>query len=219
MDNDPWPWVTLALLGAWHGLNPAMGWLFGVALGLQKRSRLAVLAALGPIALGHGLAIILAVLLVAAFGWAVPFNWVRGLAALTLAGFGLMRLWRNRPPKWVGMQVSFWDLTRWSALMSTAHGAGLMLVPVLLGFRSTFCRTGGLWAGPSGSFISSPGHAALAVAVHTAAHLLVCGAAAWCVYNFVGLSVLRRSWFNVDFVWSLSLLAAGILLALGHATS
>lgn len=203
------------MLGAWHGLNPAMGWLFGVALGLQKRSRLAVFASLAPIALGHAAAITLVVLLVTVFGWAVPFAWLRGLAAAALIGFGLRRLWRNRHPKWVGMQVNFWDLTKWSALMSTAHGAGLMLVPVLLGFRAPFCQPDASQAGVSGSLVASPGLAIGAVAVHTSTHLLVCAVVGWCVYDFLGLNVLRRSWFNVDFVWSLSLLAAGALLAFG----
>jgi hypothetical protein len=213
MNNPLWPWVTLALLGAWHGLNPAMGWLFGVALGLQKRSRLAVFTSLAPIALGHAVAVMLVILLVMAFGWAVPFAWVRGVAAATLVGFGLIRLWRNRHPKWVGMQVSFWDLTKWSVLMSTAHGAGLMLVPVLLGFRANFCEAGASWAGSSEPFVASPELALVAVAVHSSTHLLVCALVGWCVYDFIGLSVLRRSWFNVDFVWSLSLLGVGILLA------
>ena len=207
------------MLGAWHGLNPAMGWLFGVALGLQKRSRLAVFASLVPIALGHAVAILLVILLVTALGWAVPFAWVRAVAVAALVGFGLLRLWRNRHPKWVGMQVSFWDLTKWSALMATAHGAGLMLAPVLLGFRATFCQGDASWADASGSFVASPGLAVVALAVHTATHLLVCGAVAWCVYDVIGLSILRRSWFNVDFVWSLSLLAAGVLLAFGPAAT
>ena len=99
--------------------------------------------------------------------------------------------------------------------MATAHGAGLMLAPVLLGFKTTFCQGDASWAGASRSLVASPGLAVLAVAVHTATHLLVCGAVAWCVYDVIGLSILRRSWFNVDFVWSLSLLAAGALLALG----
>lgn len=219
MKGDLWPWVTLALLGAWHGLNPAMGWLFGVALGLQKRSRLAIFASLAPIALGHAAAVMLILLLVLAFGWAVPFAWVRGLAVAALVGFGLLRLWRNRHPKWVGMQVNFWDLTKWSALMATGHGAGLMLVPVLLGFRPSFCEVDAAWAGTSGGFVASPGLTFVAVAVHTSTHLLVCAVVGWCVYDFIGLNVLRRSWFNVDFVWSLSLLAAGILLAFGPAAT
>jgi hypothetical protein len=220
MKCDLWPWMALAFLGAWHGLNPAMGWLFGVALGLQKRSRLAVFASLAPIALGHAAAITLVILLVTAFGWAVPFAWMRGAAVAALIGFGLLRLWRRRHPKWVGMQVNFWDLTKWSALMATAHGAGLMLVPVLLGFRASFCEAGASWAGDaSGSFVASPGLAFVAVAVHTSTHLLVCAVVGWYVYDFIGLNVLRRSWFNVDFVWSLSLLTAGVLLAFGCAPS
>ena len=219
MKDHLWPWVALALLGAWHGLNPGMGWLFGVALGLQKRSRRAVFTSLAPVALGHAVAIALVILLVMAFGWAVPFGWVRAVAVAALVGFGLMRLWRQRHPKWVGMQVNFWDLTKWSALMATAHGAGLMLVPVLLGFRTTFCRVDASWAGASESFVASPGLAFAAVAVHTSTHLLVCAGVGWCVYDFIGLNVLRRAWLNVDFVWSLSLLAAGVLLAFGGARS
>ena len=219
MKGDVWPWMILALLGAWHGLNPAMGWLFGVALGLQKRSRRAVFASLVPIALGHAVAITLVILLVLAFGWAVPFAWVRGVAVAALVGFGLVRLWRNRHPKWVGMQVNFWDLTKWSALMATGHGAGLMLVPVLLGFRPSFCQVDASWASAFGGFIASPGLAFMAVAVHTSTHLLVCAAVGGCVYDFIGLNILRRSWFNIDFVWSLSLLAAGVLLAFGRAVS
>jgi hypothetical protein len=219
MKNDLWPWMTLALLGAWHGLNPAMGWLFGVALGLQKRSRLAVFASLAPIALGHALAVMCVVLLVLAFGWAVPFAWVRGGAVAALVGFGVLRLWRNRHPKWVGMRVNFWDLTRWSALMATAHGAGLMLVPVLLGFKASFCRGDASWASASGPFVANPGLALVAVAVHSSTHLLVCALVGWCVYDVIGLNVLRRAWFNIDLVWSLSLLAAGLLLALGGAPS
>jgi len=219
MKSDLWPWLTLALLGAWHGLNPAMGWLFGVALGLQKRSRLAVFASLAPIALGHAAAVMLVILLVLAFGWAVPFAWVRGGAVVALVGFGLLRLSRNRHPKWVGMQVNFWDLTKWSALMATAHGAGLMLVPVLLGFRPSFCGADAASADASGRFIASPSLALIAVAVHTSTHLLVCAVVGGCVYDFIGLNVLRRSWFNVDFVWSLSLLAAGVLLAFGPAAT
>ena len=213
MKSSLWPWMSLALLGAWHGLNPAMGWLFGVALGLQKRSRLAVFGSLVPIALGHAVAITLVILLVTAFGWAVPLAWVRAGAVAVLIGFGLLRLWRTRHPKWVGMQVNSWDLIKWSALMATGHGAGLMLVPVLLGFRASFCQADASWAGASDAVVASPEVAMAAVAVHTSTHLLVCAVVGWCVYDFIGLSVLRRSWFNIDFVWSLSLLAAGVLLA------
>src|ERR1700688_2806677 len=52
-----WPWLTLVGLGAFHGLNPAMGWLFAVALGLHRHSRQVVLLSLLRIAFGHALSI------------------------------------------------------------------------------------------------------------------------------------------------------------------
>ena len=136
-----WPWLALTLLGAWHGLNPGMGWLFSVALGLQQRSRRAVFGALLPIALGHALAIGLVVLLVYIVGAVIPSRWLQIGGAATLLVIATWKLWRARHPTWVGMRVSFWDLTAWSWLMASAHGAGLMVVPVLLGGRSVFCGT------------------------------------------------------------------------------
>ena len=136
-----WPWLALILLGAWHGLNPGMGWLFSVALGLQQRSRRAVFGALLPIALGHALAIGLVVLLVYIVGAVVPSRWLQIGGAATLFVIAIWKLWRARHPNWVGMRVSFWDLTTWSWLMASAHGAGLMVVPVLLGGKSVFLRS------------------------------------------------------------------------------
>ena len=137
-----WPWLALILLGAWHGLNPGMGWLFAVALGLQQRSRSAVFAALAPIALGHALAIGLVVLVVY-----ISVRWFRsdGSSSAAQRRYSVIAIWklyRLRHPTWVGMCVNFWDLTLWSWLMASAHGAGFMVVPVLLGARSVFCGTG-----------------------------------------------------------------------------
>src|SRR5215218_3548580 len=129
---ESWPWLALALLGAYHGLNPAMGWLFAVALGLQERRRGAVLQALPPIALGHAIAISLAVLLIGVAQIVVPIDVLRYACATALILFGLYKLVRRKHPRWVGMQVGFRDLTAWSFLMASAHGAGLMLLPVLL---------------------------------------------------------------------------------------
>ena len=136
-----WPWLALILLGAWHGLNPGMGWLFSVALGLQQRSRRAVFGALLPIALGHALAIGLVVLLVYIVGAVVPSRWLQVGGAATLLVIAIWKLWRARHPNWVGMRVSFWDLTTWSWLMASAHGAGLMVVPVLLGGKVGLLRS------------------------------------------------------------------------------
>src|SRR3712207_420251 len=130
--NQSWPWLTLAVLGAYHGLNPAMGWLFAVALGLQEQRRGAVLHALPPIAVGHATAVLLAVLVIGIARIVVPLDVLRYVCAGALILFGLYKLARRRHPRWVGMRVGFGDLTAWSFLMATAHGAGLMLIPVLL---------------------------------------------------------------------------------------
>src|SRR5438477_6919963 len=126
------PWVVLFGLGAFHGINPGMGWLFAVALGLQEQKRAAVLRALPPIALGHALSIgiIIAAVLVARIS--VPHSTLKIAASAILFAFGLYRLVRSRHPNWVGMRVGFGDLTLWSFIMASAHGAGLMLVPLFL---------------------------------------------------------------------------------------
>jgi hypothetical protein len=205
-----WPWLALILLGAWHGLNPAMGWLFSVALGLQRRSKSAVFAALVPIALGHALAIGLVVFLVYMVGAFIPFRWLQMGSAAALFIIALWKLWRARHPTWVGMCVSFWDLTLWSWLMASAHGAGLMVVPVLLGAKSVFCGT----APFSVSLVLSfrPLVITAAAGAHTISHLVISGLIAWVVYDFVGLAVLRRSWINLDLVWCFSLLGAAVVL-------
>jgi hypothetical protein len=124
--------MVLLLLGAFHGTNPGMGWLFAVALGLQEKRRRAVFRALLPIALGHAISIAAVVLGVALVQVVLPEALLRQLCAAVLFAFGLYRLVRARHPRWVGMRVNFWDLALWSFLMASAHGAGLMLVPVLL---------------------------------------------------------------------------------------
>src|ERR671939_2215721 len=134
MAHENLPWLALILLGAFHGLNPAMGWLFAVALGLQEGRTAAVLRALPPIALGHAASVATVVALVAAAQLVVPLAALRVVGAAALLLFGVWRLVRRgADPRWVGMRVGFRDLTLWSFLMSSAHGAGLMLVPILLG--------------------------------------------------------------------------------------
>jgi hypothetical protein len=205
-----WPWLALILLGTWHGLNPAMGWLFSVALGLQRHSRTAVFAALVPIALGHALAIGLVVFLVYAIGAVIPFRWLQIGCALALFGIAFWKLYRLRHPNWVGMCVNFWDLTLWSWLMASAHGAGLMVVPVLLGAKSLFC--GGTPSGLNSLLSVQPLIAIAAVAVHTISHLVVSGFIGWIVYDFIGLAILRRAWINLDMIWCFTLLGAAIVV-------
>src|SRR5215204_7092338 len=134
--NNYWPWLSLLALGAFHGLNPAMGWLFAVALGLQERRLRAVTMALGPIALGHALAIGLAAVVVGTVGLVIPQRLLLALGGASLLAFAAYKVaTRFRHPRWVGMRVGPRDLVLWSFLMASAHGAGLMLIPVLVGLR------------------------------------------------------------------------------------
>src|SRR5919108_345542 len=171
-----WPWVTLLLLGAFHGLNPGMGWLFAVALGLQEKRRQAVWRALLPLALGHAVSIGAVVLVVGLLQVVLPEFLLHLLCAVLLFGFGLYRLLRSRHPRWVGMRVSFWDLTVWSFLMASAHGAGLMLVPLLLHWPTADYAHAHLIQTLSPEGIArAPGLLLVAVGVHTLSMLLVTG--------------------------------------------
>jgi hypothetical protein len=205
-------WVML-LLGAYHGLNPGMGWLFAVALGMQERKGGAVARALVPIALGHALSIGCVVLTAALLGMVLPREAIRYPVAALLFGLGIYSLVRHHHLRWVRMQVGFRDLTLWSFLMASAHGAGLMLVPVLLGSRTVEA------ADPTAghhhmSAAASPMAALLATAVHTAAYLAVTGGIAWGVYSKFGLAILRKAWLNVNLVWAAALVVTGVVTLL-----
>lgn len=230
--NTIWPWLVLIALGAYHGLNPGMGWLFAVSRGLQERSRGAVLASLGPIALGHMASVAVVVALVALAQPFVETTALRMAGAVALLGFGVYKLVAQAHPRWVGMRVGLRDLALWSFLMATAHGAGLMLVPVLLQAPVEAAHAAHLPA----AAIAAPadhsheehahmGHAAAAqpspaerqaaglaaVAVHTVAMFAAMAAVAVLVYEKLGLAVLRRAWVNLDLLWACSLIVAGAL--------
>jgi hypothetical protein len=223
MNHSPlWPWAALFLLGAYHGVNPAMGWLFAVALGLQKKSTAAVWQSLVPIAVGHFVAIGLVVAAAAIAGAVLPLRYVKIAAACILLAFGLHRLMRKSHPRWGGMQIGFRDLSIWSFLMASAHGAGFMLLPILL-------KMSALHAAPdpgdsahahhlhrlglSGPSFARPSTASLALLVHTLGYLLVTGLIAFVVYEKLGLDVLRKTWVNLDLIWAVALIAtAGFTL-------
>jgi hypothetical protein len=122
-------WTALLLLGALHGINPGMGWLFAVALGLQEQDGRAVWRSLLPLAIGHGLAIAVAVALAAVAGLVLSPENLRWIMAGALFGMGIFHLRRHRHPRWGGMRVGMRDLVIWSFLMASAHGAGLMALP------------------------------------------------------------------------------------------
>ena len=196
----------MVLLGAYHGINPGMGWLFAVALGMQEQNGRAVARALVPIAVGHAAAIAIVILAAALLGMVVPLIAVRYCVAAFLIGLGIYSLAKHWHPRWVRMQVSFRDLTLWSFLMASAHGAGLMVVPVLLGSSTVEAAadmTGHRMA-------ASPLSSLLATVVHTSAYLAVMGILAWVVYRKFGLALLRKTWFNFDLIWGAALVATGL---------
>jgi hypothetical protein len=219
-----WPWISLAFLGAFHGLNPAMGWLFAVSLGLQERRLRAVVAALGPIALGHALAIGLAALAVGTLGQVIPQRLLLTLGGATLLSFAAYKVaTRFRHPRWIGMRVTSRQLVFWSFLMASAHGAGLMLVPLLVGLRGNAVPSALAHAehlGHTGHQPSGGNDALLptlaAVGLHSTAMLAVAGVLAVVVYQKVGVEVLRRAWLNLDLLWVGTLIVVGgLALGLG----
>jgi len=195
-----WPWLTAAGLGAFHGLNPAMGWLFAVALGLHRGSRRVVLGSLAPIALGHLVAIggvAAALLAIEPF---LPQDLLRRIAGALLV---LWALWHwaygSRHRVRFGMTTGAIGLAIWSFLMASTHGAGFMLLPALIP----------LCGGAAGG---SPLTAAAAVAVHAGAMLAVAGTIAVVIYEWVGVDFLRRGWLNLDQIWSAALVTTGVVL-------
>jgi hypothetical protein len=201
-----WPWLLLVGLGAYHGLNPAMGWLFAVALGLHRGSRRVVLQSLIPIAVGHAAAIAVVAGAVLALGVVVDAGLLRAVGGGSLLLWALYHaLYGTRHRVRVGMRVGFAGLVMWSFLMAGAHGAGLMVVPALV----PLCLGEGM---PVSLGLGSPGVALLAVVVHTAAMLIVTAAIAIPVYEWLGLAFLRRYWFNLDRVWTGALVVAGCAL-------
>jgi hypothetical protein len=206
--SDAWPWVVVAGLGAFHGLNPAMGWLFAVALGLHRNERRVVWLSLLPIAAGHALSIALVAVAVVSAGMLIDGRTLGIVAGLTLIAWALYH-WRYGAHHRVrvGLQTGLLGLGVWSFMMATAHGAGLMLWPALM----PLCFSAGAAASASGSI----GPALAGVGLHTLAMLAVTGAIAIVVFEWVGVAIVRRTWINLDLIWTLTLVAAGFWLVLG----
>ena len=207
-------WNAVFFLGAYHGINPGMGWLFAVALGMQQGSARGVWQALAPIALGHTAAVG-GVLLIAGLAQAiVPPSTMKVVVACLLVGFGLYRLWRHGHPKFVGMRVGFRDLTLWSFLMASAHGAGLMLLPFVINMSDHVFASAGSHIHHSAMMTSAavPWVGLLALGLHTAAYLLVLTGVAWIVYRKLGLALLRTAWLNLDLIWSSALVGTGLFV-------
>jgi hypothetical protein len=200
-------WLTLAGLGAYHGINPAMGWLFAVSRGMQEKSRRAVWRSLLPIAIGHEASIALVALLVIALSTSTDPQALRIGAAIALVAFGVFRFVKPRAHfRWTTMRVSDRELGVWSFLMSTAHGAGLMVAPVILGLEASRHSHDDM------AMLSGPiDITAVGVAVHVLVMVAVMAAVAFFVYERVGVQVLRRAWLNTDQVWAGAFILAGLI--------
>ena len=207
LSSNLWPWITMAGLGAFHGMNPAMGWLFAVALGLHCQSRVLVLLALVPIALGHAVAVGAVLIAVMAFGTVLDARALGRGAGVILIGWALWHGFAgHRKRVRIGMQTGLAGLALWSGLMASAHGAGLMLVPAVL----SLCVS----PGTGGELLTSNSIpiSFAALVVHTSAMLAVIGTLGIVVYDRVGLAFLRRGWINLDVLWGAALVAGGMVL-------
>ncbi len=223
--------LILLFLGVFHGINPGMGWLFAVGLGLQEQRRAAVWSALLPLALGHALAIAVTLIVVGIIGMVIPIEYLKWMVATLLVGFGVYKLYRNRHPRYGGMQVNFGQLTVWSFLMASAHGAGLMVLPFLFkgmddqppmhaGMHEHAAHsTGEVMAHASHANILSnlptePVIGLIVILVHTLGYLLIMGLVAIIVYEKLGLRLLKSGWFNMDLIWAFALILSGVLVPL-----
>jgi hypothetical protein len=205
-----WLWLAVVASGLYHGLNPGMGWPLAVSAGLMERSPRALLAALGPLAAGHLLAMLLLLLpfavLVALVEWQ---RQVQVGASLVVIAFGIFRLVDRRHPRALA-RIRPTQLGLWSFAVAIAHGAGLMLVPIYLGI----CREADLDRGheAAGALMNANlGVAVLVSVVHATAMIVAGGCVAWLVYRYLGLKFLSRSWFNLDATWAVSLILVGMI--------
>jgi hypothetical protein len=209
-------WLTLIGLGAYHGVNPAMGWLFAVSRGMQERSRRAVLRSLVPIAIGHEISIALVAALVAGASVVADSSTLRVGAAAVLFAFGIFRFVKPHAHfRWTSMRVTDRELTLWSFLMSTAHGAGLMVAPVLIGLQGVSTAE----AHSRGDLdmvqsLSIPAGAA-GIALHVGAMLVVMAIVSIVVYERLGVEVLRKAWINTDQLWAAAFVIAAAVTLLG----
>jgi hypothetical protein len=225
------PILTMMAFGAYHGLNPGMGWLFALSVGLQRRSDRAIWSSLLPIAAGHASSLALVAILVFVSAHYISTPMLEITTALILISFGIYKIFNYyRHPRWVGMQVGMRDLTWWSFLMATAHGAGLMIAPLVLTMAlpcvesdmSSMAMAGDhnhMAMAHAGVAMGADLGIVLGILMHTLAMLVVMALVAWFVYKRFGLRILRSHWINFDLIWAAALMIAGAVALLGSIGS
>ena len=203
-------WLAVVVSGVYHGANPGMGWPLAVSAGLMERSSRALVAALGPLMVGHLLAMLVVIL---PFSLLVALvEWQRQIqigASLLVIGFGVFRYVNRRHPRALA-RIRPTQLGLWSFAVALPHGAGLMLVPLYLGL----CRAADLDRSheAAGALINANlGIAVLVSVVHSVAMIVAGGFSAWLVYRYLGLKFVSRSWFNLDATWAVSLVLVGVV--------
>lgn len=203
-------WLAVVASGLYHGVNPGMGWPLAVSAGLMGRGRRDVVAAQMPLAAGH-LVSMLVILLPFALMTAL-LDWQREIrigASVVVIAFGAFRLVNRRHPRALA-RIRPTQLALWSFAIATAHGAGLMLLPIYLGL----CSTEELDTAHQASSIlmgRSLTTAVLVSLVHTLAMVAAGGVMALLVHAWLGLKFLSRSWFNLESVWAVSLILIGAI--------
>jgi hypothetical protein len=233
------PVLTMMAFGAYHGLNPGMGWLFALSVGLQRGSDRAIWSSLLPIAAGHAASLALVAMLVFVSAHYISTPMLQITTALILIGFGIYKIFNYyRHPRWVGMQVGMRDLTWWSFLMATAHGAGLMIAPLVLTLALPCIESDVSSVAMAGDhaahqhMVTDANHMAhadiamganlgigLGIFMHTLAMLAVMALVAWFVYKRFGLQILRSHWINFDLIWAGALIVAGAVALMGSVGS
>jgi hypothetical protein len=206
------PLVALVVLGAYHGLNPAMGWLFAVSRGMQEGSRRGVVRSLLPIAIGHELALIVVAAVVLLAAEVVDPQALHIASAVVLFSFGIFRFVKPRAhPRWTKMRVNNRELTLWSFLMSSAHGAGLIIAPVLIGIGSASAATDPEEHVPATADVASFAVSGVGLVLHVAAMIAVMAVIAVVVYEKLGVAVLKKAWLNTDQLWASVFIVAAVI--------
>jgi hypothetical protein len=200
-------WAAVAAVGIYHGLNPAMGWPLAVARGLERKRSADVFASWLPLGVGHLLAMALVLVPFALLTWML--DWSREIrigAGVLVLLFGMSQLVLPHRHRWQA-RIRPTQLALWSFLMASAHGAALMLLPMLMGLCEPSSSAGGRAMGEL--MRSGAGTALMVALVHTVAMIGAGLGLAWVVYRYLGLRALRTAWIDLDKVWALGLMTAG----------